>query len=155
MTEEDITDDCSKVDTCLFVGNAKVAYDKDYLRKHDIKAIIDVSNSSNSYPYKTRSPPTVLKLEINDTPTENILQHFETTYNFIYEHIEINRPVLVHCRSGVSRSATIVAAYLIQNQGITCEDALEIIQEKRPIVRPNPGFMAQLKLFQEMLGITG
>lgn len=45
--------------------------------------------------------------------------------------------------NGRSRSATIVAAYLMMKQGMSSSEALELIRQARPI-RPNPGFLQQL-----------
>jgi len=41
--------------------------------------------------------------------------------------------VLVHCHAGRSRSVSVVARYLMESMGITAEDALALIQQKREI----------------------
>lgn len=48
-----------------------------------------------------------------------------------------NYAVLVHCRAGVSRSATLVIAYLICQYKMPLKDALEYVQMRRPCVNPN------------------
>ncbi|KAJ7489586.1 protein-tyrosine phosphatase-like protein [Mycena latifolia] len=53
--------------------------------------------------------------------------------------------ILVHCSAAVSRSPTVVAAYLISQCGMSLRAALGIIISSRPAVCPNPGFLAQLK----------
>lgn len=55
------------------------------------------------------------------------------------------RRILVHCSAAVSRSPTIVAAYLISKQNMSLRSALGIIITARPAVCPNAGFLAQLK----------
>ena len=45
---------------------------------------------------------------------------------------------------GISRSATVVIAYLIATSQMTPREALAAVRAKRPIVRPNRGFMTQL-----------
>ena len=52
--------------------------------------------------------------------------------------------ILVHCTMGVSRSSTIVCAYLMKSRGISVQAALDMVKEKRQGVRPNPGFIKQL-----------
>jgi len=53
--------------------------------------------------------------------------------------------VLVHCMAGISRSSTIVIAYLIVRRGWSFEKAYEHVRTARPTIRPNDGFMQQLK----------
>ncbi|KAF5373322.1 hypothetical protein D9615_007423 [Tricholomella constricta] len=53
--------------------------------------------------------------------------------------------ILVHCSAAVSRSPTIVAAYLMKHCGMTLKDALGLIVRARPAVCPNSGFIQQLK----------
>ncbi|XP_037076457.1 dual specificity protein phosphatase 19-like [Pollicipes pollicipes] len=50
---------------------------------------------------------------------------------------------LVHCNAGVSRSAALVTAYLMERQGLSFSEALQLVNETRR-VRPNPGFQSQL-----------
>jgi protein-tyrosine phosphatase len=46
---------------------------------------------------------------------------------------------------GISRSATVVIAYLIATGEMTPDEALAAVRAKRAIVRPNGGFMSQLQ----------
>jgi atypical dual specificity phosphatase len=46
---------------------------------------------------------------------------------------------------GISRSATVVIAYLIATTKMTPHEALAAVRAKRAIVRPNRGFMSQLQ----------
>lgn len=59
--------------------------------------------------------------------------------------------VLVHCKMGVSRSASTVIAYAMKANRWSLEQALCHVQERRPIIHPNPGFMRQLELYQGIL----
>lgn len=59
--------------------------------------------------------------------------------------------MLVHCKMGVSRSAATVLAYAMKQYGWGLEQALIHVQELRPIVRPNPGFLRQLQTYQGIL----
>lgn len=45
---------------------------------------------------------------------------------------------------GISRSTTVVMAYLIATSQMTPREALAAVRAKRAIVRPNRGFMSQL-----------
>lgn len=51
--------------------------------------------------------------------------------------------VLVHCRVGVSRSATLVLAYLMLKQDLTLVEAICAVKDNRGVI-PNRGFLRQL-----------
>ncbi|MCJ1367717.1 hypothetical protein MMC16_006851 [Acarospora aff. strigata] len=57
--------------------------------------------------------------------------------------------VLVHCDQGISRSTTIVVAYLMRKHGAKREDVLAAVRAKRK-VRPSPNFMAQLEVWEQV-----
>lgn len=50
----------------------------------------------------------------------------------------------------MSRSATVVIAYLMKRYQITVEAALDLAKSKRRFIGPNPGFLAQLQLYEAM-----
>jgi atypical dual specificity phosphatase len=53
--------------------------------------------------------------------------------------------VLVHCLAGMSRSATIVCAYLLATTSMNTHETISFVRSKRSIIRPNYGFEKQLK----------
>jgi protein-tyrosine phosphatase len=59
--------------------------------------------------------------------------------------------VLVHCAAGVSRSPTLVIAYIMWSQKKTRKEAYEYVSSKRPIIDPNENFMNQLEMFEEVV----
>ena len=52
--------------------------------------------------------------------------------------------VLVQCHAGVSRSATIICAYLIKHKDKIPEQAIHMIKSKRQRAKPNQGFWKQI-----------
>lgn len=54
------------------------------------------------------------------------------------------KKVLVHCRLGVSRSASVVLAYLLKTTNQTLKEVFQFVKHKRPIIKPNPSFIKQL-----------
>ena len=57
--------------------------------------------------------------------------------------------VLVHCLAGMSRSVTIVIAYLLATTAMTTAEATEFVRSKRSIIRPNYGFINQLEQYEK------
>lgn len=61
-----------------------------------------------------------LILNIADSANENIIPHFAKVRQFIEECLSLGGKVLIHGNSGISRSATLVLAYIMQKFGLTC-----------------------------------
>lgn len=80
-----------------------------------------------------------LQVPIKDEASENIIRYFPITNQFIGSALASGEPVLVHCHSGISRSVTVVAAYLI-SLGMTPEYALTQIKMFAPTVIQIRGF---------------
>lgn len=59
--------------------------------------------------------------------------------------------VLVHCYAGVSRSASCVIAYLMQERGMKFQEAFAFASKKRPVIFPNMGFQRQLREYEQLL----
>uniref|UniRef100_J3N5V8 protein-tyrosine-phosphatase n=1 Tax=Oryza brachyantha TaxID=4533 RepID=J3N5V8_ORYBR len=92
---------------------------------------------------------TRMAVPLRDTEEENLLDHLEPCLDFIDDGRKEGN-VLVHCFAGVSRSATIITAYLMRTERKYLEEALESLKEVNESVCPNDGFLEQLKLFEEM-----
>jgi hypothetical protein len=56
----------------------------------------------------------VLWVNLYDELRADIKKHFEETNQFLYECKQKNEKVLVHCQMGISRSSSIVLAYLMK-----------------------------------------
>lgn len=65
---------------------------------------------------------------------------------FIHKFRQLTN-VYVHCYAGVSRSVTIVVAYLMNCWKWNLKTALAFVQTKRIVAKPNDGFMEQLKKY--------
>lgn len=53
--------------------------------------------------------------------TENIIRFFPKVRQFIDDALGKNRKVLIHGNNGISRSATLVLAYIMEKFGLTCK----------------------------------
>jgi protein-tyrosine phosphatase len=77
-----------------------------------------------------------MKLDIIDSISENITKHFEQASEFIKEGIQTGG-VLVHCKYGISRSSTLVIAYIMLNKKIPMQQAFNQVRHKRSAIQPN------------------
>lgn len=75
------------------------------------------------------------------------MTQWDATYSFISSAISSGGIVLVHCLAGVSRSASVVIAYVMKDLGITYAAARTHVCRARPIVDPNSGFDKQLTFY--------
>lgn len=115
-----------------------------------------------------------LHLPLSDTPGANILKHLDKTTSFItaaLEENETNKVMVstsslfgspltysfvnrqVHCMLGISRSATVVCAYLMATTNLSDTESIAHVQSLRSIVSPNFGFQQQLLKYSDMLRI--
>ena len=116
--------------------------------------ITHVLTVAKGHPPMFPSHFTYREVKVLDMPSVNLKQRFVPCIQFIKEAVESNNgkgKVLVHCFAGVSRSATIVIAYLMHEHGLPYSAALKLVKSKRPFINPNDGFRKQLILFEKDL----
>jgi len=87
-------------------------------------------------------------IDLLDTPEGELLSVLPTIVDLI-EHVkERDKKVFVHCNAGCSRAPSVVIGYLIYCKKIGYDEALKIIGSSR-YIKPNDGFVKQLKSWQE------
>ncbi|KAF7799690.1 hypothetical protein EIP86_010932 [Pleurotus ostreatoroseus] len=160
--------ECSKASRILprlYLSSYRVAASEEELDELGITHVVSVLE----YPpdYSSEDKYKTLRIRIEDTLQANILEHLETTTAFIRDALAENAtnkvlvrtltpsiPVCVlimrrqvHCMMGVSRSATVVCAYLVATTPMIASEALAFVRERRSIVRPNSAFQQQLEAY--------
>lgn len=126
----------------LYLGDMFDACDPEFLDFFTIDTIICVASRlklSNTDPKFKK-----YQFDIEDDYSCNINEFFDE----INTLIENNKTVLVHCAAGVSRSATIVLAYLIKYEHLSLEEAFLKVRQRRPRICPNKEFMKHLIDFE-------
>jgi hypothetical protein len=83
-------------------------------------------------------------IPIKDLYDYPIINHFDESIQWISQKRDEKINILVHCHAGVSRSATVIIAYLIRTNGWSPVEALKYVQQRRERVKPNASFWAQL-----------
>ncbi|XP_072846678.1 dual specificity protein phosphatase 10 isoform X2 [Pogona vitticeps] len=139
----------------LFLGNEHDAQDLEKMQRLNIGYIINVTTHLPLYHYE-KGLFNYKRLPATDSNKQNLRQYFEEAFEFIEEAHQCGKGLLIHCQAGVSRSATIVIAYLMKHTRMTMTDAYKFVKGKRPIISPNLNFMGQLLEFEEDLnnGVT-
>eukprot|EP01098_Paradermamoeba_levis_P016654 TRINITY_DN9102_c0_g1_i1.p1 TRINITY_DN9102_c0_g1~~TRINITY_DN9102_c0_g1_i1.p1 ORF type:complete len:168 (+),score=30.93 TRINITY_DN9102_c0_g1_i1:1-504(+) len=141
LDDDDVTP--SKITDYLFLGSIKDAVDGTKITGNGISNVLSLHRLPPNKPsvYDSVNHKFV---DAHDTDDYPIQKHFEETYQFIKEAKNQNQPVLVHCAAGVSRSATVVVAYLMREYNLGAQEALVKVKEKRNCICPNPGFLRAL-----------
>lgn len=126
------------------VGNEGGSKDKIQLKE---KGITHILVAAKFYPSQFPDEFVYKSIPLLDFKTENLLRYLEEAIEFIKQ----GEKVLVHGQAGVSRSASIVLAYLMIEKGMRFQEALEYLQKRMPVVSPNSGLQVQLKKLDELL----
>ena len=80
--------------------------------------------------------------------------HLKIGTDFIHQQLKDNKCTMVHCWAGVSRSSTMIIAYLMKYQGFIFRDALTFVRKKRSKIHPNGSFVSELKIFEQNIKET-
>ncbi|XP_051900962.1 dual specificity protein phosphatase 10-like [Pristis pectinata] len=131
----------------LYLGNEQDAQDLGRMRQLNVGYVINVTTHLPLY-HAQGGALRYKRLPATDNGRQNLRQYFEEAFEFIEEAQESGKGVLIHCQAGVSRSATLVIAYLMKHTLMTMTDAYKYVKGKRPIISPNLNFMGQLLEFE-------
>ena len=138
-------DEIDQITETIFLGNIDAAFNKKKLKQLGIKKVLTVMSAfGNHY-----SPHEFIhkSIDVDDDFRTNIICHFKECILFI----EGKDKIFVHCAAGMSRSPTIVIAYIMWKRKLRLNEAIKFVKEKRSIISPNDNFMNQLKIFEELL----
>lgn len=129
----------------VYLGGVRALDDLRFMsRVGGVVSIIDPER----FPFSALKPKygarPYLYLPLDDDEREDIAQYFNEAYRFIKHFQERGVPVFIHCVAGKSRSTSLVTYFLMRKYGITAIQALDVLKRRRPIVRPNDGFLKQL-----------
>ncbi|KAK3085745.1 hypothetical protein FSP39_008099 [Pinctada imbricata] len=133
----------------IFIGDQTYSRDKAKLRSLGITHVVNCANGTRPNQINTNSAffkdvgIKFMGIQANDVATYNLMPKFKQAAEFIHNALLEGGRVFVHCHMGVSRSATIVLAYLMLKQNIHLTEAVKILRRRREIL-PNDGFIKQL-----------
>ncbi|RID65203.1 hypothetical protein BRARA_D00418 [Brassica rapa] len=134
--------ECSKVAEHIYVGGDAVAKDKDILKSNGITHILNCVGFI--CPEYFKSDFCYRSLWLRDSPSEDITSILYDVFDYFEDVREQKGRIFVHCCQGVSRSTSLVIAYLMWREGQSFDDAFHYVKSARGIADPNMGFACQL-----------
>ncbi|EOQ97560.1 nucleoside 2-deoxyribosyltransferase [Leptospira wolbachii serovar Codice str. CDC] len=125
----------------LYISGLQASLNKNELRRTGITHILSLGSFLDD-PHKGEFNHKSFR--ILDNKSESLSSILPECLEFIQEGRN-NGKVLVHCLSGVSRSAAIVTAYLTKSNGMSVDESMQFLKTKRNVVNINEGFQEQLR----------
>ncbi|KAJ6565089.1 phosphatases II [Mycena sp. CBHHK59/15] len=131
----------------LYLGNLAAARSIRSLAEHGVTHVLSVCADS-IHAELPHSGMKHMRINVEDVDYADLLIHLPSACQFIDHALRTGGTILVHDVQGVSRSAAVVAAYLMWSQRISATKALDAIRRAHEQAWPNAGFQEQLVLFE-------
>ncbi|KAI0697587.1 protein-tyrosine phosphatase-like protein [Cytidiella melzeri] len=135
----------------LYLGPCSAASNKAFISANDITHVLSIGST----PSKKVEGVQYHRLSLNDSPDSSISKVSDEACKIIDGVIGAKSKgkgrILVHCSAGISRSPTLVVAYLMRSRNMSLKAALAQVVKARSQVSPNSGFLQQLKRLEEEL----
>jgi dual specificity phosphatase 12 len=164
-------DGASEVLPYLFLGTIEDAQNDRFIKRKNVKVIINVSGVGywlsdpsvvvHRFDLPDRSEAEILPIIAKAIPILNAARDRWSRFGTAERDVdaatadgESSRApptCLVHCQKGISRSASVIAGYLVEQNGWGTDETIRFLQQRRPRVDPNMGFRSQLELLEHGL----
>lgn len=125
----------------IFLGSEYPGDDLSYLKQKGITHIINCACTPPPFPLEF----SYHLVTVEDSAEERIAECFPAAIQFIETALTSpSGKVFIHCQLGLSRSPTIVIAYLMHSMNISFSIAHSIVKRARGFISINDGFIQQL-----------
>ena len=113
-----------EIEPRLYIGSATDACSAD--------SFDFIVNVTQDIPLYSKQP--YIRVPVDDDPGYSpiLFSYLPDATKAIHDYLAMNKTVLVHCFAGRSRSATVIAAYLMSYRGLSKTEAIDFIRTKKP-----------------------
>lgn len=120
------------------------------LEKQEVAELKQVANAleSDCPASAPTSTPTIEVTAATPTPGDTKFQDLPMSNSNLNPNTNPKNVVLVHCLAGMSRSASVVCAYLLATTSMNTQETISFVRSRRSIIQPNYGFEKQLKAWE-------
>ncbi|KAG6331568.1 hypothetical protein ID866_7521 [Astraeus odoratus] len=138
----------------LYVSDLAFAENPAFLASLGITHILSAMSGHVAVPRSTVSTHHIhhVQCHLEDLPFSELVDKLPGTTKFLRDALrDPSARVLVHCVEGISRSTSVVCAYLIAEYGYAPAQAVQYVKSKRRSAEPNFGFVRQLHEYADKL----
>lgn len=133
--------------TNLHIGDQWSIVNKEQLIKNKISHILNMTPVEFHKFYEI----IYYQVPLLDIPSQDILTYLDRTYDIIDNVISNGGNILIHCQAGISRSSSVLIAYIMRKYQVNYNTAYGIVKSARNIIEPNDGFKQQLLMYERYL----
>ena len=134
----------------LYLGCRKVAVCLQSLKENHISRILNVTSSVPNQ-FQDLDGFVYKQIAVEDSHEVDMIKHLPEAFCFIEDAKNRGERVLVHCHAGMSRSVTVIIAYLMKYYDHTLESAFDFVKQRKRNISPNFSFMGQLIEYESVL----
>ena len=141
----------SKIFNWMFLGTFSNACDIEELRRIGVNYVLNCAAECQN----THLPDDIIELHLNirDEKKFDLSPFFEESNKFINKAKMSGGALLIHCKYGISRSVSLIIAYLIKYLGFSVIRALNFLRNIKQQINPNEGFLEQLFEYEKNIKI--
>ena len=92
---------------------------------------------------------TVRRVALKDASNQRLLPYLDDLVDFVSRAVASGGRVLVHCSAGVSRSSSVMIAYLMRERGMSLTQAHDHVKARREVIKPNLSFWTSLERYEK------
>lgn len=124
-----------QIESNIYLGGMDAAHSTEFMVDNDIKAVL---NCSTNIPFITNKDTLrKARISIHDDlsifSTRAFYNQIPEAVYFIDHCVRENKNLLIHCKCGMQRSASILASYFMWRDGVTVDQALQKVRDIRKI----------------------
>lgn len=130
----------------LWLGSRHVIANQAWMRASGIDSVLNLTTKTFGYGVADSAALQVVTIPIEDSghAADAMLAELGRACDAIERWLAAGRTVLVHCQHGLSRSPSVLIAYLVARRNYTLQDAYDHVSGARRGLRINDGFLRAL-----------
>jgi len=113
--------------------------------------ITSIVNATLELPTVAYQKQETIQIAVEDRVSAKLTPYLDLIADKIQQVHLGGGKILIYCRAGQSRSATLCIAYFMKYHDMSYDQAFQFVRGRRPIIHPNIGFIRQLKEYEVKL----